>query len=268
MAKRIVSDELWSVIEPLLPAEPSHEEGGRPRVPNRAVLTGILFVLKTGIPWEWLPEEMGCGCGMTCWRRLKEWQDAGVWKRLHQVLLDRLGEAGKIDWSRVSVDAGTVPAPAGGDATGPNPTDRGKSGTKRHLAVERKGVPLTIDAMAANRNEMKQLEAIVDAIDPIRTPSGGRRKRPDKLHADKGYDSAANREALRDRGITPRIARRGIESSEKLGRYRWVAERTLSWLNRFRRLRIRYERHADIHRAFLRIGCALICFRTLYPRLC
>jgi len=107
------------------------------------------------------------------------------------------------------------------------------------------------------------LETIVDEVEPIRTPKGGRRKRPDKLHADKGFDSAANREALRERGITPRIARRGIDSSERLGCYRWVVERTLSWLNRFRRLRIRYERDANIHRAFLFLGCALICFHHL-----
>jgi IS5 family transposase len=122
--------------------------------------------------------------------------------------------------------------PRGGTQTGPNPTDRGKSGTKRHLVVDRNGIPLAIDLTGANLNETTFLEEIVEEIEPIRTPRGGRRKRPDKLHADKGFDSKANREALRERGITPRIARKGIESSEKLGRYRWVVERTLSWLNR------------------------------------
>jgi transposase InsO family protein len=98
--------------------------------------------------------------------------------------------------------------------------------------VDRNGIPLAIDLTGANLNETTFLEEIVEEIEPIRTPRGGRRKRPDKLHADKGFDSKANREALRERGITPRIARKGIESSEKLGRYRWVVERTLSWLNR------------------------------------
>jgi transposase len=82
-------------------------------VDNRATLRGILFVLKTGIPWEMLPKEMGCGSGMTCWRRLKEWHEAGVWKRLHRVLLDRLAEADRIDWSRASLDSASVPAPGG-----------------------------------------------------------------------------------------------------------------------------------------------------------
>ncbi len=87
----LVPDDLWEAIEPLLPKEPTKPKGGRPRIDDRAALTGILFVLKSGIPWEMLPQEMGCGSGMTCWRRLKEWHQAGVWKLLHQALLDRLG---------------------------------------------------------------------------------------------------------------------------------------------------------------------------------
>ena len=113
MAKELVSDELWAVIEPLLPAEPPKPKGGRPRLSNRKCLTGILFVLRTGIGWEDLPQEMGCGSGMTCWRRLQEWQAAGVWQQLHQVWLDRLGQANQIDWSRASVDSTSVPAPGG-----------------------------------------------------------------------------------------------------------------------------------------------------------
>lgn len=113
MAKPILTDELWAVIAPLLPPEPPKPQGGRPRVPNRAALTGILFVLKSGIPWEMLPVEMGCGSGVTCWRRLRDWQQAGVWQRLHRDLLDRLGAADKIDWSRASLDAASVPAPGG-----------------------------------------------------------------------------------------------------------------------------------------------------------
>ena len=110
MAKPLVSDELWSVVEPLLPAPRPKKKDGRPRIPDRACLTGIVFVLKTGIQWEYLPQEMGCGSGMTCWRRLRDWQAAGVWEALHRTLLDRLGEAGRIDWSRASIDSSTVPA--------------------------------------------------------------------------------------------------------------------------------------------------------------
>src|ERR671915_686496 len=113
MAKELVTDELWEVIEPLLPEEPPKPHGGRPRIDARAALTGILFVLKSGIPWEMLPKEMGCGSGMTCWRRLKEWHEAGVWERLHRVLLERLGEADQIDWERASLDSASVRAPGG-----------------------------------------------------------------------------------------------------------------------------------------------------------
>jgi len=118
MAKPLVSDELWEVIVPLIPAEPPKPKGGRPRVDNRAVLTGILFVLKTGIPWEMLPQELGCGSGMTCWRRLRDWQEAGVWEQLHRVLLERLSTGEQIDWSRACIDSGSVPAPGGAKKPG------------------------------------------------------------------------------------------------------------------------------------------------------
>ena len=121
MAKPLVSDALWAVVAPLLPPEPPKPKGGRPRVPDRACLTGIIFVLKTGIQWELLPQEMGCGSGMTCWRRLRDWQHAGVWEALHRTLLDRLGEAGQIDWSRASVDAASIPAKRGVTTSVPTP---------------------------------------------------------------------------------------------------------------------------------------------------
>jgi transposase len=113
MAKELVSDELWNTIEPLVPDEPPKPKGGRPRVDDRSALAGIIFVLKSGIPWEMLPQEMGCGSGLTCWRRLREWQEAGVWERLHKVLLDRLGEADRIDWERASLDSASIPAKRG-----------------------------------------------------------------------------------------------------------------------------------------------------------
>ena len=108
-----MSDELWEAIEPLLPEEPPKPKGGRPRIDDRAALAGIVFVLKSGIPWEMLPKEMGCGSGSTCWRRLRDWQEAGVWEELHRVLLDRLGEADRIDWERASLDSASVPAKRG-----------------------------------------------------------------------------------------------------------------------------------------------------------
>jgi len=134
--------------------------------------------------------------------------------------------------------------------------------------VDAHGIPLAVMLTAANVNEVTMIEAVVDAIPPIRRPRGRPRRRPAKLHADKGYASAAKRRALRARGIIPRIARPWIDSSERLGRHRWVVERTLSWLNRKRRLRIRYERRADIHLAFLVLGCALICWNFIQGGFC
>jgi transposase len=119
MAGPIVSDDLWEAIEPLIPEVPRRfRHPGRKRIEDRRVLTGILFVLQTGIPWEHLPQEMGCGSGMTCWRRLKEWNDQGVWQALHEVLLARLHQAERIDWSRAVIDSSQVRAVLGGSRRG------------------------------------------------------------------------------------------------------------------------------------------------------
>jgi transposase len=123
MAKPLLDDALWGIIEPLIPVKPRRfKHPGRKRVPDRACLTGILFVLLTGIPWERLPREMGCGCGMTCWRRLAEWQREGVWQKIHETLLARLNAAAQIDWSRAVVDSSSIRAVGG--ATRPARTPR------------------------------------------------------------------------------------------------------------------------------------------------
>ena len=112
MSKPLVSDDLWTAIEPLLPRERPKPKGGRPRCDDRAALAGIVFVLRSGIPWEMVPREVGCS-GMTCWRRLRDWQEGGVWAGLHRVLLERLAEAGQLDWSRAALDRSTVAAKKG-----------------------------------------------------------------------------------------------------------------------------------------------------------
>ncbi len=127
MAKPLLTDELWELIEPCLPPPRPRPKGGRKPIDRRRTLTGILFVLKTGIPWEDLPQEMGCGCGMTCWRRLHEWQEAGVWQDVHHVLLNRLREADKIDWSRAVVDSASVRAVFGGRKPAPTLRIAGKT---------------------------------------------------------------------------------------------------------------------------------------------
>ena len=122
MAKPLLPDELWAIIQPMLPTHAPRPKGGRPRLDDRKALTGILFVLKTGIGWEDLPAEMGCGSGMTCWRRLRDWQADGTWQRVHAELLRRLDEAGRIDWSRAAIDSSSVRAVFGGPT--PAPTQR------------------------------------------------------------------------------------------------------------------------------------------------
>ena len=121
MAKPLVSDELWEMLQPLLPpAKPRRfRYPGRRRIDGRKALTGILFVLKSGIPWEMLPREMGCDSGMTCWRRLKEWHEAGVWQSLHELLLSKLQGADALDWSRACVDSAPVRAVGGGGKNRP-----------------------------------------------------------------------------------------------------------------------------------------------------
>jgi len=127
MGKLLVPEELWELIEPILPEHPPSPNGGKPRKPDRLCLTGILFVLKTGIPWEDFPQEMGC-CGMTLWNRLHEWMTAGVWPALHRLLLDKLRGADQIDFSRVVVDSASVRAVHGGKKRDPAPWIAGKTG--------------------------------------------------------------------------------------------------------------------------------------------
>jgi transposase len=148
---------------------------------------------------------------------------------------------------------------------GANPVDRGKPGSKLHLVCDGGGLPLTAAVTAANVADVTMLEAVVDDIPPVRTPSGRRRVRPDKVHADKGYDSQANRAWLRRRGIRARIARRGVEPSTRLGRQRWQVERALSWLSCFRRLQVRWDRDSGRWFAFVLLACALVCFNQLQP---
>lgn len=121
MARMILPDEMWERLEPLLPPDKPVRSNGRPPIPNRKVLMGILFVLRTGIPWEDLPQELGYGSGMTCWRRLRDWQKEGVWAQVHAALLSALRGANAIDWSRAVVDSSSVRAVFGGKKRVPIP---------------------------------------------------------------------------------------------------------------------------------------------------
>ena len=147
--------------------------------------------------------------------------------------------------------------------TGPNPTDRGKLGSKIHLICDRNGLPLSVGISGANLHDSQALIPLMRGIPPVRSRFGPRRRRPARLHADKGYDFDHLRGWLRRRQIVPRIARRGVVNSNRLGPHRWVVERTMSWLNGCRRLHRRYERKAGHFLAFVGIASALICYRRL-----
>jgi transposase len=151
----------------------------------------------------------------------------------------------------------------GGSATGPSPVDRGRPGSKQHLLVDATGIPLAFSVTGGNRNDITQLIPLLDAVPAVAGRPGRPRRRPDSVLADRGYDHDKYRRLVRERGITPVIARRQTAHGSGLGRHRWVVERTFAWLHNFKRLLVRYERRAEIHYALLALGCSLVCFRRL-----
>jgi transposase len=265
MTKPLVSDALWERLEPLLPPPKPRRDRfpGRKPLEFRKVLTGIVFVLKTGINWEDLPAELGWGCGKTCKAYLKAWQAAGVWQQLHQVLLEELQDADQIDWSRGAADSTKARALGGGDDTGPNPTDRGKLGTKHHVLSDAQGIPLATTVTGANVADVTQLLPLVDQLPDLSGEHHDKPTKPEQLYADRAYDSEPHRQGLRDRGVEPEIPKRRTEHGSGLGIYRWVVERTESWLHNFRKLRLRTDPDGAIHRALVLLGSALICMRFL-----
>ncbi|WP_106977119.1 IS5 family transposase [Streptomyces sp. NRRL S-920] len=265
MAAELVPDDLWERVAPLLPARPPRRRRypGRLPVDDRAALRGIAYVLCKGVSWRDVPaDQIGCS-GVTAWRRLRDWTEAGIWPELHQVLLAELRAAGLLDMDDTAVDGSHVRALKRGDHTGPSPVDRTRPGSKHHLIVDRHGTPLVISLTGANRHDVTQLMPLLDAIPRIRGVRGRPRHRPVRLFADRGYDYDHYRRLVRARGITPKIARKGALHGSGLGKTRWVVERTFAWLHQFKRLRIRYERRADLHLGLLQLACSIICLRRL-----
>jgi len=158
---------------------------------------------------------------------------------------------------------GSCAGEKGGAATGPSPVDRARNGSKHHLLVDATGIPLAWTLTGGNRNDITQLIPLLERVPPVRGKVGRPRRRPERLSADRGYDFDSHRRQLRRRGIRPEIARRKTEHGSGLGRYRWVVERTFAWLHQFKRLLVRYDRRAEIHEAFLALGCCVVCYRRL-----
>ncbi|MEV6035801.1 IS5 family transposase [Nonomuraea sp. NPDC052116] len=257
----MVSDELWARIEPLLPVAPRRtDHPGRRRLDDRRVLSGILFVLYTGIAWEFLPQELSFGSGMTCWRRLRDWHQAGAWQKPHELLLAELHAAGKLDWSKAVIDSSHIRALKGGPQTGPSPVDRAKTGSKHHVIADGNGIPLALSLTGGNRNDVTQVMPLLRSIPPVRSRP---RQRPKVLYADRGYDHDKYRRTVWATGVKPIIARRGTPHGSGLGVHRRVIEQTIALLHWFRRLRIRWEIRDDIHEAFMTLAATIICWRRL-----
>src|SRR5829696_2171375 len=203
MSDSILSDHLWQRIEPLLPKPKKRRNvryAGRKPADPRKVMTGILFVLKTGVPWKHLPATSDFPSGHTCRRRLPEWHARGVWRRLWQNILSELQAAGQLSWERAVVDSSSVRAGHGGEKTGKSPVDRAKLGSKHHLLVEGKGIPLAASLTGANRHDITQLLNLVESIPPVRGKRGRPRRKPENVQGDRAYDSEPHRGALRKRG--------------------------------------------------------------------
>lgn len=264
MASGCMPDGFYDLVSHHLPPEnPVGPQGGRPRIVHRVVLKVIWFVLVSGCRWEDVPREMGCS-GRTAHRRLRNWEELGIWDRLHADLLRLLRADGKLDPEVVIVDGATVRAMGGGEDTGPSPVDRRKLGSKHTLLVDRHGVPLAIRTAGANASDHQQIIPIVVEFPKVGGKVGRPKEAPDELYADRGYDSDSTRALLAWMGIEPHIARRRTEHGSGLGKTRWVVERTIAWLKGLRRMRVRYDRLRIIQHAWNTLAASVICFRMLH----
>ena len=272
-----VSDELWERIEPLIPPRPPRPKGGRPPADDREMFAAMVYVLRTGIQWNALPRELGASS--TVYDRFRLWESQGVFQRLWQAGLAEYDELAGIGWDWQSVDSSTVKAPYAVAAVGPAPTDRGKQGTKRSLLCDRQGIPLALVIEGANRHDMKLVTATLQA--QVYERPEPTMDQPQNLCLDAGYDYEDVYAELYEQGYEPHIrlnphfhawyfealkqqkpleeAANALEPIKQPRR--WVVERLFSWLNRWRRLLIRWEKLDAPYHGFLQLACALICFQ-------
>jgi transposase len=261
-----ISDKLWGVLQPIVPVHVNTHRfgGGRPRVPDRKCADAIFYVLRTGCQWKALDQTELCA-GSTAHDRYQEWVEAGVFLKLWQAGVEQFDELKGIEWAWLSMDGAMTKAPLGGEDTGPNPTDRAKSGVKRSLLTEGSGVPIGLAVEGANRHDMKLVRETIENL-VVKRPDPNP-EQAQGMCLDKGYDYQEVRDILAEFGFTAHIRSRGEEAKElaqeagKRAR-RWVVERTHSWMNRFRRILIRWEKKPENYLAFLHFACALIAFRA------
>jgi putative transposase len=267
-----LSDSFWERIKPLLPKPKSRlrgrghqrrDVGGRPPAGPRKLVAGILYVLRTGCQWNAAPKEYGSA--KTLHRYFQRWTRAGIFKRMWRAGLEEYDELKGIEWKWQAVDAAMTKAPLGGQAAGANPTDRAKRGTKRSLLVEAEGVPLAITVGPANRHGVKMLAATLDGA-VVERPGPSEQARQN-LCLDKGYAGEPTQQEGKARGYEVHVPDK-VNAKQKRKRQggrrkarRWVVEVTHSWLNRFRRLLVRWEKKRANYLSMLYFACAIICWR-------
>jgi putative transposase len=259
-----VSERFWEQVAPLVPPAPAQAKGGRPRLPDRQAFEASVSVLRTGLPWNALPRELGARS--TVHDRFQEGQRGGFFHALGAAGLAQDDELRGLEWTWPAADGVRTNAPFGGAATGPTPTERGKQVTKRSRLVEGAGLPRAVAVAGAHRNDMTLLAVTVDEVVSARpepTPEAA-----PHLCLDAGYDCAACRVAAQARGYDPHLRSRGDERAEKertLGfrARRSVVERTHAWLDRARRLLARWEKKAENYLAFIPLAWAQLIFSQL-----
>jgi putative transposase len=267
-----LSDSFWERIKPLLPKPKSRlrgrgkkrrNVGGRRPAEPQQLMAGILYVLRTGCQWNAAPKEFGSG--KTLHRYFQRWTRARVFKRMWRAGLEEYDEIKGLEWQWQAVDGAMTKAPLGGEATGPNPTDRAKRGTKRSLLVEAKGVALAIEVGPANRHEVKLLAATLDGVMMARPQPSEEAKQ--NLCMDKGYAGEPSQEVAEARGYEVHVPDK-VNAKQKRQRKggrrkarRWVVEVAHSWMNRFRRLLVRWEKKKANYLSMLYFACAIICWR-------
>jgi putative transposase len=260
-----IPDALWERISALLPPRPPHRfVGHNPRVDDRRAMDAIFFVLRTGCQWNAL-NATGICSSSSAHRRFQEWTAAGVFVNLWAMGLQEYDELKGLDWEWLAMDGAMTKAPLGGERTGRNPTDRGKLGTKRSLLTEAHGIPVGLAVEGANRHDKKVAEATLESI-PVDRPEPTEES-PQGMGLDKGYDYDDTRELVEEFGFSAHVRARG-EEAKALKREagfkarRWVVERTHSWMNRFRRVLIRWEKKVENYFGMLHLVCAWITYRS------
>jgi putative transposase len=256
------TQELWLALQPLLPAEKPKDRGGRTRVDDYKLFQAMFYVLRTGIQWKALPRELAASS--TTHDRYQEWVKAGVFAELWRLGLMQNQVEGNLDWQWQCIDSASSKAPLGGQAVGANPTDRGKGGSKRHILTEAHGLPVALTVTGANVHDKKQVEPLLESM-PLLPPLPDE-ENPQHFCADKGYDYSDIRSIIVLFLYQDQIKARGEEKKElKTPGYRarrWVCERTHSWMNRFRRILIRWEKKVNNYLAFLHLACAHIVWKN------